>query len=235
MTQNMIKLLEALKDPIKAKDATRYFKTGKGEYGEGDIFWGISVPAQRQISKIWAKELGLEGLESLLSHPVHEVRLCALLTLVLQYQNAPNLKIKEAIVELYVANSKAVNNWDLVDHSAYHILGDWLLKRDWSILKDMALSDNLWTARIAMVSTYAFIKKDIYEPTLTCAKLLLDHKHDLIHKAVGWMLRELGKRDIQTQLEFMRQHYQKMPRTMLRYAIERYEEALRQDFLKGKA
>ena len=230
----MLQLLEQHKDPAKAKDVARFFKTGKGQYGEGDIFWGISVPMQRRISKTWAKELDIKELELLLSNPVHEVRLTTLLCMILQYQQAKDASAKEQIVKVYLANSRAINNWDLVDLSCYHILGDWLLDKDWSILKEMASSDDLWTNRIAMVSTYAFIKKDIYQPTLLLATMLLNHQHDLIHKAVGWMLRELGKRDFDTQISFMKENYHKMPRTMLRYAIERFEEDLRQDYLKGR-
>ena len=157
------------------------------------------------------------------------------MAMVLQFQRARAVEVQGRIVDLYLGNCAGVNNWDLVDSSAHQILGEWLIGKDWSGLNELAASGELWKQRIAMVATYAFIRKGVFAPTLSIAALLKNHRHDLIHKAVGWMLREVGKRDMQTELSFLRGHYQDMPRTMLRYAIEKFPEALRQDFLKGRA
>lgn len=227
--------LKELKNEKQAEVSKRFFRTGKGEYGEGDIFWGISVPAQRAIARKHFQELDLEDLKQLVRNEVHEVRLSTLLVMILHYQKAKTEEKKAEVVKLYLDSLDYINNWDLVDLSAYQILGEWYLAKGWEPLKTMAAAPHLWTQRIAIVATYAFIRKGIFEPTLIIARMLLNHKHDLIHKAVGWMLREVGKRDFQTEYDFLLPVYKTMPRTMLRYAIEKFPEDLRQDFLKGSA
>jgi 3-methyladenine DNA glycosylase AlkD len=221
-------------NPEKAKGAAWFFQTEPGGYGEGDVFLGLTVPAQRIISRKYYKLLTPEELADLLRHEVHEVRLCALMTLVLQYQKSKTEQDKEKIVEIYRANLDYVNNWDLVDSSAHLILGDWCLHHGYSELAELARSGHLWRQRVAMISTYAFLRAGQHQPALEMAEILLQHKHDLIHKAVGWMLREVGNRDYQAEYAFLVKHYPTMPRTMLRYAIEKFDEELRQDFLKGR-
>jgi 3-methyladenine DNA glycosylase AlkD len=233
--EGFLKEMESHKDEEKAERFRRFFKTGKGQYGEGDRFWGLSVPLQQGIAKEWGKLLANEELRQLLRHPVHEVRLSTLMMLVDRYRKSKADSERKAIVMLYLDSLEYVNNWDLVDSSAPQILGDWCIRHGWSRLKKMAQSDHLWTQRVAIVATQALIRAGEYEPTLSIADLLLEHQHDLIHKAVGWMLREVGNRDHQTELDWLLPRYHKMPRTMLRYAIERFDEALRQDILKGRA
>jgi len=166
-------------------------------------------------------------------HEVHEVRLTTVMMLVLKYQHAETHEAKAEVVNLFMDSMACINNWDLVDSCAHLILGDWLLDKDWSILKALAAKDHLWTQRIAMVATFTFIRKGLHQPTLEIADILMDHKHDLIHKAVGWMLREVGNKDYQTEYDFLLPRYKTMPRTMLRYAIEKFNEPVRQAFLKG--
>lgn len=215
--------------PEIAKHSQRFFKTGKGEYGEGDQFLGIRVPQIRKVAKRF-KKLSLDEIEKLLHSDFHEERLCALIILVNRAEKAPPEKL-ENIYELYLANTKYVNNWDLVDSSAEYIVGRYLADKDRSILYDLAESDNLWERRIAIMSTFYFIKRNQFEDTLKIAKLLLRDKHDLIHKAVGWMLREIGKRDIKKEENFLDQYLKNMPRTMLRYAIEKFPEDKRKEYL----
>jgi len=222
--------LHQFKNPDKAKVHARFFKTGKGEYGEGDKFLRIKVPDQRKVSKKY-KNLSLNDLQKLLHSKIHEYRLTALFILVIQYQKADENQ-KAKIVNFYLKNTKNVNNWDLVDSSAHYILGEWLIDKDKSILYTFAKSENLWERRIAMMTTYYFIKQKQFEDTLKIAEILLKDKHDLIHKAVGWMLREIGNRDQATEEKFLKKFYKKMPRTMLRYAIEKFEENKRQSYLK---
>ena len=228
-----LKAMQSHEDKEKALGSQRYFRTGPGEYGEGDIFWGLSVPIQRSISKEYYTKLSLADLGSLIKHEVHEVRLTTVMMLVLKYQHAETDEAKVEVVDLFLDSMAYINNWDLVDSSAHLILGDWLLEKDWSILKELAATDHLWTQRIAMIATLAFIRKGVYQPSLEIADILMDHKHDLIHKAVGWMLREVGNSDYQTEYGFLLPCYKTMPRTMLRYAIEKFDEPVRQAFLKG--
>ncbi|MDD4100944.1 MAG: DNA alkylation repair protein [Candidatus Cloacimonetes bacterium] len=228
-----LKAMQSHEDKEKALGSQRYFRTGPGEYGEGDIFWGLSVPIQRSISKEYYTKLSLADLGSLIKHEVHEVRLTTVMMLVLKYQHAETDEAKVEVVDLFLDSMAYINNWDLVDSSAHLILGDWLLEKDWSILKELAATDHLWTQRIAMIATLAFIRKGVYQPSLEIADILMDHKHDLIHKAVGWMLREVGNSDYQTEYGFLLPRYKTMPRTMLRYAIEKFDEPVRQAFLKG--
>lgn len=211
-----------------------FFKTGKGEYGEGDIFWGIRVPIQRAIAKkVWRK-LAPDQWHILMEHPVHEVRLTALFILTNWYKAAKNEREKEQYVQWYIDYRSYINNWDLVDTSAHKVLGDWFWDKDRGLLMDWVGSQDLWEVRIAVITTYRFIKHGDYSSTLWLASQLLTHPHDLIHKAVGWMLREVGKMEEEVLLEFLNQHYRLMPRTMLRYAIERLDEPLRKAYLLGE-
>lgn len=221
--------LEKLKDLEKAKFLMRFFKTGKGQYGEGDIFWGITVPQQRKVAKNF-KDLSVKNLQKLLNSKVHEFRLIALLILVEKYETS-SIAQKARIVDFYLKNTKKVNNWDLVDLSAAKILGDWLFDKDKKIIYTLAKSENIWEKRIAMIATYNFIKNHRFEDSLKIAAILLFDKHDLIQKAVGWMLREIGKRDLACEEQFLDRHYKKMPRTTLRYAIERFSEEKRKFYL----
>lgn len=230
MFNQLKKDLEKLKNPEKAVILQGFFKTGKGEYGEGDVFWGITVPLQRQVAKKYL-DLGLAEIEILLSSQVHEQRLVALLILVQQYQKG-NEKVQEEIANFYIKNTKNINNWDLVDLSAHLILGSFLEDKDKGILCKLAQSKNLWERRIAIISTFHFIKKGNFKEILFLSEILLHDEHDLIQKAVGWMLREIGKRDQSVAEAFLLQNYQKMPRTMLRYAIERFSEEKRAFYMK---
>lgn len=220
-----------LHDPAKAKFLPRFFKTGKGEYGEGDKFLGIIVPDQRKIATKYWKAADLNDLKSLISSPYHEVRLTALFILVKKFEKSKDESEKKTWVDFYLAYRKFVNNWDLVDSSAHLILGSWLFDKDRTLLYDLAHSGNLWDQRIAMISTYYFIRKNDFDGTLKIAEILLYHKHDLIHKAVGWMLREVGSRDFDAEYRFLEKHYKSMPRTMLRYAIEKFEPEVREMFM----
>lgn len=221
----------------QAKILQKFFKTNKGEYGEGDIFLGIKVPVLRKISKEF--KLELNDIEKLLNSKIHEKRLIGLFILILKYNQAKkevDEKIKRQIFEFYLKNSKQINNWDLVDLSAPNIVGDWLLDKNKyrEILYKLVKSDNLWEKRIAVVSTFTFIRAGEFEETLNIAGKLLRDKHDLIHKAVGWMLREIGKRNQELLEDFTKNNYKEMPRTTLRYAIEKFEEEKRKKFLKGE-
>jgi 3-methyladenine DNA glycosylase AlkD len=228
---NQIKTdLKNLRNPEKAKVLQKFFKTGKNQYGEGDIFLGINVPEQRKIAKKYS-DLTLKELKKLLSSKIHEHRLTSLLILIIKF-NKTDEHGKKEIVNFYLNNTNYINNWDLVDLSADKILGKYLLDKDKSILYKLAKSDNLWERRIAIISTFAFIKNNNFKDTLKIAELLLEDDHDLIHKAVGWMLREIGKRDQKIEEIFLKKHYKKMPRTMLRYAIERFDENKRKFYLK---
>lgn len=218
----------------KAKDLQRYFKTGKGEYGEGDKFLGIVVGDAREIAREF-KNLGLEDIKKLLNDKVHEKRLIALLILIEQYNKAKNYEEKEKIFEFYLeaVNNNKVNNWDLVDLSAPNIVGNFLLDNDRGILYDFAVSSNLWKKRVAIISCFSFIRKDDFNDALQICELLFKDKHDLIHKAVGWVLREIGKKNQDVLEDFLRTNYHEIPRTTLRYAIEKFDEGKRQRFLRG--
>ena len=208
-----------------------FFKTGKGGYGASDKFIGVAVPQQRKIAKQF-KALGLTEIQKLLHSPIHEHRLTGLHILVNQYQRAEPTRQKK-LCGFYLRHIQRVNNWDLVDSSAPYILGDYLLNRPRTILSRLSKSKSLWKRRIAIVSTFAFIKKNQFTDTLRIAKQLLSDKEDLIHKATGWMLREVGKRN-QPELEkFLRQYAAKMPRTALRSAIEKFDSVKRKNYLKA--
>jgi 3-methyladenine DNA glycosylase AlkD len=221
--------LKRLANPEKAKLLSRFFKTGPGEYGEGDVFLGIMVPEQRKVAKKYSG-LSLPEIQDLLTSKIHEHRLVSVFILVSKYQKA-DPSGKKDIYDFYLRNTKNINNWDLVDMSAPKIMGDHLLERDKSILYKLARSDNLWERRISILSTAAFIDKHQFEDSLKISELLLGDKHDLIHKAVGWMLREMGKKDQEVEEMFLRKHHKVMPRTMLRYAIERFEEKKRKAYM----
>jgi 3-methyladenine DNA glycosylase AlkD len=224
--------LRELADPETARVLQRFFKTGAGQYGEGDVLRGIKVPVLRALAKEY-QTLGLAGVEELLQSPVHEDRLLALLILVRAFAQGSDADRKE-IYALYLKNLRWVNNWDLVDGSAEYIVGLYLMDRSRAPLYRLAASGIVWERRVAILSTFHFIKQHDFADTLKLAALLLADPEDLIHKAVGWMLREVGKRHLPTEEEFLQRHYRRMPRTMLRYAIERFPEPRRQRYLKGR-
>ncbi len=216
-----------LKNPDKAEILSRFFKTGKGEYAEGDKFLGIIVPEQRKLSKKYP-DLDLNQLQYLLSTNIHEYRLTALFILINKYKKSNN---KKEIYNFYLKNTKNINNWDLIDLSAPNIVGDYLLNKDRSILYKLAKSDNLWERRISVLSTFSFIKNKDFKDSIKISGILLNDKHDLIHKAVGWMLREIGKKDVNELEKFLKKYHKKMPRTMLRYSIEKFNEEKRKFYL----
>lgn len=221
-------------NPIKAKNCLWFFKTKKGEYGYGDKFLGLTVPQVRTIVKKYQKIITLSDTISLLQNPYHECRLAALLILVYQYSHGDD-RTQKLIFNLYLAHTKFINNWDLVDLSAHHIIGAYCYEqKDSSILYSLSKSQDLWEKRISIVSTAFYIKSKDFTPTLTISKTLLNDPHDLIHKAVGWMLREVGKRDQKTLTNFLDKYVLDLPRTALRYSIERLPEPLRLHYLKLK-
>lgn len=226
--------LQSVGSPEKAVHLSRFFKTGPGEYGEGDRFLGVVVPQTRRVAKA-NQNLAFDELQILLDSPWHEARLCALLILVCRFQNRKTTEEeRSAIYQFYLKNTRRCNNWDLVDLSCRDVVGEYLVDRDRSVLYRLAVSDNLWEQRIAMVSTWAFIRRSDFTDTLALAKRLMTHPHDLMHKAVGWMLREVGKRDRATLTDFLEQYATQLPRTALRYAIEHYPEDERFYFLKKR-
>ncbi len=224
--------LRQFASPKKAKIYSRFFKTGKGQYGEGDVFLGITVPDQRKVAKKYQR-LTLSEIQELLSCRIHEHRLIALFVLIYRY-NKSDSDNKKRIFDFYLKNIRSVNNWDLVDLSAHIILGDYIFDKlnRRKILYRFAKSRNLWERRISIIATLAFIRNNRFEETLKISKLLLKDEHDLIHKAVGWMLREVGKRNIKAEERFLKQNYRNMPRTMLRYAIEKFPEEKREYYLR---
>lgn len=224
--------LEELADPVRAEHSKKFFKTGPGEYGEGDVFLGLKVPDTRKVAQRF-RDLPLADVRRLLRSPIHEYRLTALFILVRQFETADE-RGRKRIYDLYLKNTRYVNNWDLVDGSAHQIVGGYLVDKDRGILLELAQSASLWERRIAIIATYHFIKRDDFASTVTIAEHLVADKEDLIHKAVGWMLREVGNRDRAVEERFLAKHYQHMPRTMLRYAIERFPERRRQAYLKGR-
>lgn len=223
--------LEELGSPEDAAFLQRYFKTGPGEYGEGDRFFGIRVPASRKVARHY-RGLPLEEAEKLLGSEMHEARLVALMILIDAYDRG-NDATRKNIYDLYLGNTARVNNWDLVDTSAAQIVGRHLAERSKRTLRTLARSAMLWERRIAIIATAHYIKQGKFDETFAIATMLLDDREDLIHKAVGWMLREIGNRDRAAEENFLREHYRSMPRTMLRYAIERFPEELRQGYLRG--
>lgn len=211
----------------------RFFKTGKGEYGEGDIFIGVTTPEMKLVVRKYRRDIPIEETLLFLHSPIHEYRSFALNILRYMYEKGDGF-VKKEIVDLYLENVEYINNWDLVDCSAHYIVGDYLLDKERSILYDLVKRDHLWSQRVSILSTFAFIRNNEFEDTLKISKILLSHKHDLMHKAVGWMLREVWKRDSDIVEEFIIKNYNDVPRTTLRYAIERMEEKKRKKFLKGE-
>ncbi|WP_234573456.1 DNA alkylation repair protein [Rhodohalobacter sp. 614A] len=233
--KNVVEALKKIADSKIAEHSARFFKSGPGEYGEGDQFLGIRVPKQREIAKKY-KDLPLIEVAKLLQSPFHEVRLTAVLILVYKYQKNKNFEDREDIYHFYLDNLKGVNNWDLVDSSAKYIAGHFLFEynEDRSILYQLSDSDDLWERRIAIMTTFYFVDQGDFDLTLELAEKYLDAPEDLIHKATGWMLREIGKQDEVLLRNFLDNHYQNMPRTMLRYAMEKLDEPVRQLYLQGK-
>ena len=232
----MIDLLKQYADPSQVEGLSRFFKTGPGQYGEGDKFLGIKVPVTRQVVKECWRKMDFDQLEECLRSDYHEVRLAGLLALVEIFSHAKkNPALQRECIGFYLSHTDRINNWDLVDLSCYPLLGQWLLDKDRSILYDLARSGKtLWEQRIGIVSTMAFVRQGQIEDTFAIADILLHHPHDLIHKAVGWLLREAGKRDKATLVSFLDSRYRTMPRTMLRYAIEKFPEAERQAYLEKR-
>lgn len=238
--QTITKTIRSHANPERAAFSQRFFRTAPGQYGHGDIFLGgLTVPAQRQIAKQFT-DLPWSDLQTLITSKYHEERTISLMILTFQYQQATkqnDSKTQQKIIKFYLASTAHINNWDLVDLSCYKILGHYLFhhpEQAESTLLKLANSKLLWDKRIAMVSTYFFIKQKSFKLPLKIAEILLHDQHDLMHKAVGWMLRELGKMDQKTLDQFLKKHYQNMPRTALRYAIEKYPPNIRQKYLTGK-
>ena len=215
-----------------AKNSLRFFKTEKGQYGYGDIFLGIRAPKIRLIAKKHVN-ISIVNMKILIQSKYHEERFLGLIILVNKYSKTKDKKTKNQLYKIYISSFKYINNWDLVDVTCPHVTGKHLIDKDRSILYKWAKSGDIWTKRIAMVSTFSFIRQNDLEDTFKIAEILLQDKHDLIHKAVGWMLREAGKRDLEKEEIFLKKYYRDMPRTMLRYAIEKFPESKRQDYLKG--
>ncbi|RFS16267.1 DNA alkylation repair protein [Emticicia sp. C21] len=231
----LISELQAIATPERAKASAWFFKTGKGQYGEGDVFIGITTPDLRAICKKYGS-LSLENLQVLLNDPIHEYRMAALMILVNQMKKAKG-DAQKSIYDFYLKNTKQINNWDLVDASARDIVGYYLFDKDRQILYDMAHTNHLWTQRIAIIASWYFINKNQYEDTFRIAEILLSHKHDLIHKAVGWMLREIWKREEAGGIEakqveqFLKKNISRIPRTALRYSLEKMTEERRKYFM----
>ncbi|SFA72080.1 DNA alkylation repair protein [Algoriphagus aquimarinus] len=220
--------------PEKAAFFPRFFKSGPGEYGEGDQFLGVIVPEQRKVAKAVFKEISFAEIEELLHDVYHEVRLTAIFILVYRYQKLKTDSDRKQLVDFYLSQLDSVNNWDLVDSSCYKILGHYYLHKEKSIFYELADSGHLWRERVAMISSLFWIKRGYFDDALALAEKLLYHPHDLIHKAVGWMLREIGNKDFEVEMGFLRKHYTTMPRTALRYAIEKFDPELRKQLLTGK-
>ena len=227
----LLKEITARADASQVEGLSRFFKTGPGQYGEGDKFLGIKVPVTREVVKACWRETGLQDLEECIASEYHEVRLAALLALVELFRH--NKSKQKEYVDFYLAHTDRINNWDLVDLSCYPLLGVWLLDKDRQLLYDLARDGKtIWEQRIGIVSTMTFIRHGQLQDTFDIADILLHHPHDLIHKAVGWLLREAGKRDKEALVKYLEPRYLTMPRTMLRYAIEKFPEAERQQYLK---
>ena len=220
-------------DPAQVPGLSRFFKTGPGQYGEGDQFLGIKVPVTRTVVKRLWREIGFPELGECLASGYHEIRLAGLLALVEIFAHAKkDPSLRRQCVDFYLSHTDRINNWDLVDLSCYPLLGEWLLDKDRTILYDLALKGKtIWEQRIGMVSTMAFVRKGQLEDTFAIADILIGHPHDLIHKATGWLLREAGKRDKDALVSFLEPRYFRMPRTMLRYAIEKFTENERKKYL----
>ncbi len=227
--------LQELSIPGKAEIMQTFFKTGKGEYGEGDVFIGVTVPDQRSVAKEFYNKISLGELGELLPSKIHEHRLTALLILVHQFEKTKDKIKQKEIIDFYLKHTKYINNWDLVDTSCYKILGRYCFEnQDSKLLEKLSDSKNMWEMRMAIVGTMHHIKKEQFELTKTFALKNLKHPHDLMHKANGWLLREMGKINEKELLDFLNLHYKEITRTCLRYAIEKLEEEVRQNYLNGK-
>ena len=226
----------SLRNEEEARGLMRFFKTGKGQYGEGDQFLGIRVPATREMVKRLWRETTMQDLEQCIQSPWHEVRLAALLVLIQQFKhNKKRPDRQRECIDFYLRHTDHINNWDLVDLSCYELLGTWLLDKNRTILYDLARNGKtIWEQRIGIVSTMQFLRNNQLNDTYAIADILLHHTHDLIHKAVGWLLREAGKRDEKRLIDWLNERHSTMPRTMLRYAIERLPEDIRQQYLQRK-
>ena len=235
MVNEIKSALQDLALPEKAVFFPRFFKAGKGEYAEGDEFIGVTVPDQRKIAKEYWQRISLPEIAELLSSKIHEHRHCALLMLVNKFEKEKSETERFEIVSFYLKHKKFINNWDLVDNSAYKILGRhaYETKND-NLLRTLSREENMWSKRMAIVATMFHVKRGEFLLLKELALYNLHHPHDLMHKANGWLLREMGDKNIGELIQFLETHYQKMPRTTLRYAIEKFDEDLRQDFLKGR-
>jgi len=234
MKTQIINELNNLKNPVKIKIFQRFFKTGTGEYGEGDQFLGLTMPQQRLIAQKFYKQIDFSDLDKLIKSPIHEYRMTGLLILTYQYSEASD-ENKKHIYQYYLNNKDKINNWDLIDVTCPRIVGEylWSHQGDLKVLDKLIKSENLWDRRIAVMATYSFIKRGQFYPFLNFAKILLTDKRDLINKVVGWMLREVGKKDLKALLNFLDINYQQMPRTMLRYSLEKLSPT-QKDFYMGR-
>ena len=226
--------LEQKAIPAKGVQLQQYFKTGPGGYGEGDLFLGVTVPEQRKIAKAISQDASLPQLSELIQHRYHEMRLTGLLALVDRFEKTKPEAERQLLVDFYLEHLDYINNWDLVDTSCSQVLGAYYWKKEKSLFFSLAESTHLWRQRVAMISAFYWIRKGEFTDALALAEKLKNHPHDLMHKAVGWMVREVGNRNFEVANEFLSKHYRTLPRTLLRYAIERFPEELRQDFLKGR-
>lgn len=227
--------LVTLSIPEKAEFFPKFFKTGKGEYGEGDLFLGVKVPDQRSVAKEFYARISMEELSKLLSSQYHEHRLTALFMLISKFEKTKDKAVKDDIVEFYLNHLQHINNWDLVDSSCYKILGRYAFENQKDeLLRTLSDSEEMWHKRIAVVGTMHYVKKGSFDLTKELVTKNLKHTHDLMHKANGWLLREMGEKNEEELINFLNKHYKEMPRTSLRYAIEKLDEALRQDYLKGR-
>jgi 3-methyladenine DNA glycosylase AlkD len=239
MTNNIIKeikeALAVLSIPEKAEFFPKFFKTGKGEYGEGDLFLGVKVPDQRSVAKEYYAKISLDELSELLSSKYHEHRLTALFMLISKFEKTKDKTVKDEIVDFYLNHLQYVNNWDLVDSSCYKILGRYAFENQRDVLlRKLSVSNEMWHKRIAVVGTMHYVKRDSFDLTKEFVTNNLKHPHDLMHKANGWLLREMGQKNETELIDFLNKNYKEMPRTCLRYAIEKLDEEVRQDYLKGR-
>lgn len=232
MVNHLITDLKQLANPEIAKHSAQFFKAFEGGYGEGDLFLGIRVPELRKIARKY-RDLELSEVSKLLKNPYHEIRLTAVFIMVYNAQNGDETECNEA-AEFLLRNLEGINNWDLVDSSCPYILGPYFENKEKTLLYSFADSPNIWKRRISIMTCFHFIKNDDFKDALNICKVLLDDDHDLVHKATGWMLREIGNRDREVEEEFLAKYYKKMPRTMLRYAIEKFENPIRQQYLQGQ-
>ncbi|WP_370899858.1 DNA alkylation repair protein [Chryseobacterium gossypii] len=227
--------LAVLSIPEKAEFFPKFFKTGKGEYGEGDLFLGVKVPDQRSVAREYYSKISLEELSRLLSSKYHEHRLTAIFMLVSKFEKAKDPETRESIITFYLDHLPYINNWDLVDSSCYKILGRYAFENQKEgLLRKLSDSEEMWHKRIAVVGTMHYVKKGSFALTKELVTRNLKHTHDLMHKANGWLLREMGQKNEEELIRYLNTYYKEMPRTCLRYAIEKLDEEVRQDYLKGR-